>query len=285
MPTALNRLVMVGRLSSAARMPLPGFVISAIVAWRSSSGFMNAFLELGYRSSNPALPNQRFPDLNLVEMVCPDPIEFRRIQLVLLAGRAVFHRDGQLRACLLDFAEAEVGGRKPETEFVVIRIAIDFLCEQIFCRLEIAIAHGCQAKVEEMEGWIWLQLLQLAGQSLRLRDATFVVENQCQIRHDLSIPGFEFENVFEYLLRLPQIAVISVNNALRIVGEEEFGVMRDGLARPPISVIQLPLSERFGRPVVHVHRNDGFLSDYPHTPATDTFLRKKINCQRGTLVV
>jgi hypothetical protein len=33
---------------------LPGFVISAIVAWSSSSGFMNPFLLLGYRSSKPA---------------------------------------------------------------------------------------------------------------------------------------------------------------------------------------------------------------------------------------
>src|SRR2546427_9245816 len=105
MPTALNRLLIVGRLSSAARMPLPGFVISAIVAWSSSSGFMIAFLELGYRAPNPAVPNQRFPDLDLVETVCPDSIELRRVQLVFLTGRAVFHRDSQLRACLLDVAE------------------------------------------------------------------------------------------------------------------------------------------------------------------------------------
>src|SRR5437870_3850147 len=120
--------------------------------------------------------------------------------VVFLAGRAVFQRDSQLRARLLDIAEAEVGGRKPETELVVVRIAIDFLREQVFRRLEIAIAHGGQAEVEEMEGRIGLQLLQLAGQSLGLRDATLVVENQCQIRHDLGIRGFELENVLEYLI-------------------------------------------------------------------------------------
>src|SRR3989442_1579164 len=71
--------------------------------------------------------------------------------------------------------------RKPEMELVVVRVAIDFPREKIFCGLEIPAAHGCQAKIEKMEGWIGLQLLQLTRQRFCIRQAAFVVVDQRQV--------------------------------------------------------------------------------------------------------
>ena len=140
-------------------------------------------------------------------------------------------------------------------------------------------------QLEEIEGWVRLQLLATCGQRRGLRDATLVVQHECQVGHHLGISRFEFEHKVEYLFRLLQVAVAPVDHAQRVVGAQEPGVLLDGRARPPIGVIDLPQSEQLGCAVVHVHRDDGFLADDAYALAPDIFPRKKIDRQRRALVV
>src|ERR1051325_2235413 len=68
-------------------------------------------------------------------------IELRRVKRMVLAGRAVLHRDREVRFGLGDVVQAQVRRRNPEMELVIVRVAVELLREEVPSRLVVAPLH------------------------------------------------------------------------------------------------------------------------------------------------
>ena len=162
-------------------------------------------------------------------------------------------------------------------EFVVVRRSGNFLCEHVLGEAVILVLHCLLALAEIAERRIWIQCLELARKDSGFRCAARFVENRDQIEHHASIVGLVLVGIRQHPQCVAQVAVTAINDTERVVGADERRIGADRRAGPPIGIVDLAAGERFGRPVVHVHRDDRFLGNGPDRYAAHDLHGKEVD--------